>query len=74
MALIHQLTTLFAWLLWIGAILSLLAYGLETDDISNVSLFKQSINLIKFIALPWYCFDCRQLYDSSCHLFPKCEI
>jgi len=36
MDLIHQLTTLFACLLWLGSILSLLAYGLETSDISNV--------------------------------------
>lgn len=36
MKLIHELTTMFAWLLWVGAALCYLAYGLSPEDPSNV--------------------------------------
>jgi len=34
--LIHELTTMFAMLLWVGAGLCFLAYGLAPEDPSNV--------------------------------------
>lgn len=52
MKLIHELTTMFAWLLWVGSGLCFLAYGLAPEDPSNVFA---SFNL----ALFGYCFSCR---------------
>lgn len=40
MKLIHELTSMFAWLLWAGAALCYLAYGLSPEDPSNVKLLK----------------------------------
>lgn len=39
MKLIHELTSMFALLLWAGAALCFLAYGLSTEDPSNVLFF-----------------------------------
>lgn len=39
MKLIHELTSMFAWLLWAGAGLCFLAYGLAPEDPSNVIIF-----------------------------------
>lgn len=36
--LIHELTTVFSWLLWIGGILAVIAYGLDTVDQANLWL------------------------------------
>ncbi|CAD8185836.1 unnamed protein product [Paramecium octaurelia] len=38
MKLIHELTSMFAWLLWAGAALCFLAYGLAPEDPSNLYL------------------------------------
>lgn len=40
MKLIHELTGMFALLLWLGAILCFIAYGLQNDDPANVRRFK----------------------------------
>lgn len=45
--LLQEYNSFFAWLLWIGAILSFIAYGIDKANSSNVD-FKS----LK-IALPW---------------------
>jgi len=42
--LLHEMTTFFAMLLWIGGILSILAYLLDREDPSNVNPFQLSNN------------------------------
>lgn len=36
MKLIHELTSMFSMLLWVGSILCFIAYGLSPEDPSNV--------------------------------------
>jgi magnesium-transporting ATPase (P-type) len=70
--LLKELTGFFPMLLWVGGILSLIAYALSPTDPSNVNPLKSfSLNSL---ALPWCCAFCRQLLDWFHYLYSKCQV
>ena len=73
--LLHELTGFFPMLLWIGGVLSIIAYALSPKDPSNVNFsFLLFQKLIFRLALSWYCaFRC-QLLDWFRYLYSKCQV
>jgi hypothetical protein len=67
MKLIHELTNVFALLIWAGAVLCFIAFGLAPEDPSNVKLNK-------ILDVLGYSFNCRCCCDCCNHLPPKLKI
>lgn len=67
MKLIHELTNVFALLIWAGALLCFIAFGLSPEDPSNVKL-------IIILDVLGYCFNCRCCCDCCDHILLKLKV